>query len=132
MAFFDFMNQPVGGYTDVQPEAISAGAEFGGGGGFKTADSTMTWGQLLGAIAKMSNTSGGQGLGSLMSNQYGVLGSGVPQQIGTTNTGAQPPGGAPPQIYQISPNPDFNKPAEKDTGGEMASIMSMAAGMGFI
>lgn len=127
MGVFDFMNQPVGGYTDVQPEVLTEGSEFGGGGGFQTADSKMTWGQLLGAIAKMSNSRSGQALGSLMGNQYGVLGSGVPQQPGTSNTGQ------PPQMYQIGPNPDFNKPKdEKNTGGEMMQIMEMAAGMGFI
>lgn len=128
MAWLDFLSEPVGGYTNVQPEAMSPDAEFGQGGGFKTANSGVTWGQLLGLISSFSNTQGGQAFGGFMGQAYGRAGGGVPPQPGTTNTGAQP--AMQPQIYQLGPTADFMRPEQKNNTS-VSEIATVAKIMGY-
>ncbi|MGL5936901.1 MAG: hypothetical protein ACRCZI_14900 [Cetobacterium sp.] len=131
MAFFDFLNQPVGGYNTQSGESLatipqdSMDAEFGGGGGFSTPETQMTWGQLLGAIARFSNTKGGQQLGLFMGNQFGSVGSGIPRQAGSTGMYSEP------QIYKIGPTSDYNKPEQKDNTG-IGEVMQIASAFGFL
>lgn len=114
MGLFDFMNEPVSGYTTQQAEPIAEGQEFGQGGGFKTANSNISWGQLLALVASMSNTSGGQALGAFGKQQHGAVGSGLPNN-------------AKPEVYNIGPTQTIAQPKEQ----RQTSISEVAEIAGF-
>jgi hypothetical protein len=132
MAFFDFMNEPVMGSTTVKPEPIAEGMEFGAGGGFKTPNSGMTWGQLLGVIAKLSNSQSGQMLAQGLEASYGAAGSGVPRQPGSTAMGqggsvqpGQPVYAPGPQLNAIGPTQAYYQPTDKpaDSTGAILGLL---------
>lgn len=121
MAFWDFMDEPVGG-PETAPSAVSQpglsswqggdyGSSFAPAEPAATSQSPikqMTWGELLKALAQTSGPyqAPGGGFGS-------------PQMLGQ----GQGQGG----VYPIGPTQDFSQPKEKanTSAGDAMSIMSM-------
>jgi hypothetical protein len=133
MAFFDFMNEPVMGSTAVKPEPIAEGMEFGAGGGFTTPNSGMTWGQLLGVIAKLSNSQSGQMLGQGLEASYGAAGSGVLRQPGSTAMGqqtGQPMYAPKPELNAIGPTQAYYQPTDKPADSTGLILGMLGGGMG--
>lgn len=92
MAFFDFLSQPIGGYSGGDPSMqgpTPSGESLGTPQG-------ITWGQLIGAAMQYSNSPAGRGFGSLLSQQSQLVSPNV------NNPSSIP-------IYNISQNqPDVN------------------------
>jgi hypothetical protein len=117
MAWFDFLSQPVSGYTQ-QNLAPQQGYPVDPGGlqslnGTNTVNmpsSKLTWGQLLGAISSMSNSRSGQQVGGFMSNSS--------QPVSTAS------------IYQIGPSQSYNqqKQQQSSTGAVVSALASMLIG----
>jgi len=80
---FDFLSEPLGGYTEQSLEPNVQGPVN------QTANSNMSWGQLLGALSQQSNTKGGQQLGGffdkykLKTANYPITGGGNAQKEST-------------------------------------------------
>lgn len=117
MAFWDFLNEPVGGYNDSPSPQGGDGLEFGPDAAGRTQypANNMTWGELLTTIGQMSGGSS-QRSGSLM-----------PQPLGTQYSGA--PGQTP--VTPIGPIQPFvkKKQQENTSAGEVMQIAGMFMGV---